>query len=99
MKVQAKNSRNEIASFEFGFVPSNNKYAILGADFFKRSVDIEAINANQIHWKSQQLAEIQVGLVSKPALLFFFQELVDLAKAAEYFQLKSVVRWLDSIIR
>ena len=27
------------------------------------------------------------------------QELVDLAKAAEYFQLKSVVRWLDSIIR
>ena len=35
MKVQAKNSRNEIASFEFGFVPSNNKYAILGADFFE----------------------------------------------------------------
>ena len=27
------------------------------------------------------------------------QELLDLAKAAEYFQLKSVVRWLDSIIR
>ena len=45
MKVQAKNSRNEIVSFEFGFVPSNNKYSILGADFFKRSVNFEAITA------------------------------------------------------
>ena len=31
--------------------------------------------------------------------LFFAQDLIDLAKAAEYFQLKSVVSWLDSIIR
>ena len=32
-------------------------------------------------------------------ICFFAQDLIDLAKAAEYFQLKSVVSWLDSIIR
>ena len=75
MKVQAKNSRNEIVSFEFGFVPNNYKYAILGADFFKRSVDFEAITSN--HLVLNKCGEIHFipTYLSKAINRYFIQKL------------------------
>ena len=75
MKIQAKNLRNQIVSFEFGFVQSNNKYAILGADFFKRSVDFEAITAKHLLLNKHGEIHFIPTYLSKAINRYFIQKL------------------------